>query len=303
MGKIITNSISFFDEAGYVQIADVISQDGFEDNYGISDISVFEEYHNLIFDCSETNAEKMMKTFMSEYPNAHWRWMKNDGEIILSISSYDSEGFSCDPINKTMEEIAADSKYGCGGSCADCTHDCAGGCHGEGCTCGECASEAFSMEKTIEMINETVSSLEGEEYFSVLTAAYHEEVELYVKSQFPDEDEAEEAQDIFLNTMAFIAISAASCDGVYGQVEHKYVSYLVNGTSPEKIREIIDNDTLMSEEGINERLKVLGLWRDAEKLQSCDVRRLFLTICVYLCACDGRVNEKEYAFLRRIEAA
>ncbi|MBQ9950153.1 MAG: hypothetical protein IJO93_05485 [Clostridia bacterium] len=291
--KTVTSSVVAYGEESFAAISAVLEK--YETELGICDIALLEEYSNIIFDSSKAAAEKVMEYVRNTYQSVYWRHMISDGENILTISTYDETGFSSESIGKSMEEIALESTYSCSGNCSECSGDCHGE-HSQGCDCDECKAAEFDLMQTVEMFDEMASGEEGEMLLSTLVPAFFEELERFVNEQ-TDEDSAEEVYDLFLNMLIQIMLAAAVSDGSYTLREHECIERITGEMEFERTKSAL-SEMLPDSESIS---RAMSYWREAEKC-GCEVRRLTLMICVYLCSADGKVNEKELHFLESLSA-
>lgn len=296
----VTNSIVAVTDESYEIISKAL--ESCENELSLSDIALLPDYANILFDCEEKSSHAFMEILRTKYSDAAWRLMMSEGETIKSIFVFDGKSFTAEAVGKTMDEIAAESRFSCSGNCSECSSDCnhshVDGCscthiHGEECDCDEYRAEAFSLDDTVEMFNEIAQEPE-DVFYQTLVNAYLEELNRFVSEQSAEDD----VLDIFLNSIAQIVISAAACDGSYTLREHGAVEQLIGETDFDRMKKsladiIPDNESLC---------RSLGYWRETERY-GYEMRRYILMLCTFVCCVDGEVNEKEYAFLNMLTTA
>lgn len=291
--NMVTNSIIVFKEEDFHRMAEAIGE--YEAEMGLEDIALLEEYSNIIMDCAEENADALMKIIREKHSDLYWRWMESNGDLILKITVYDENGIVSERIDKSMDDIALESTYQCSGNCSECSGDCE---HGDGCNCGECSREKFSLEQSVEMINELAFNGEGEEFYSTLVKAFLEELKAFTEAQTEGNEEAEEVYDLFLHMLTQIVLIAASRDGNYTLREHDCIEEITGEMDFDRTKAALPNITPDDESMIC----AMKYWHDAEGF-GCDVRRLVLMMCVYLCSTDAPVNDTEMKFLEMLASA
>ena len=289
----VTNSIVAATDESYDIISAVIEKH--EKELSLCDIALLPDYGNILFDCEEENAHKLMDILRTEHKECTWRLMMSEGETIKSIYVFDGSSFTSETVGKTMDEIAAESSFSCSGNCSECHHD---NCdchheHGDDCDCEECRAEEFSLDDTIEMFNEIAKEAE-DAFYPTLVNACLEELHRFVDEQSEDE----EVLDIFLNSIAQTVIAAAACDGTYSLREHTAIEILIGETDFDRMKNSL-HDIIPDDDSLCQSLKY---WREAQSY-GYELRRYILMLCTFVCAVDNNVNETEHSFLEMLTRA
>lgn len=290
MSRQISSTISFVSEEGYKNVIDAFEKNNWEELYALSDISLLDEYLNIIFDCDEGSCDAIMKNLILMFPDTYWRLTKNDGEVILSISSFDNNGLSCEQINKTLDDIAKDSTYACGASCDDCDRDC-----NEKPSRSE--ADNIDIQRLCAMVEELANSPYEEEYFYTIGRAYRIEIERHMYAQFKDNEEADESSDIMLDAMLSLLAKMALVDGSYTQKEQDCIANVMTIFPYESVHERLEYVT----GDLTYQLGTMKFWREMERVIDCKIRELFLIMCIYVGLCDGPLNDKELGFIKELE--
>ena len=293
----VTNSIVAATDESYDIISAVIEQ--YEKELSLCDIALLPDYGNILFDCLEENAHKLMDILRTEHMDCSWRLMMSEGETIKSIYVFDGINFTSETVGKTMDEITAESQFSCSGNCSDCSSDCHhDNCeshneHGGDCECEECRAEEFSLEDTIEMFNEIAKESENG-FYSTLVNAYIEEMHRFVNEQSEDE----EGLDLLMNSVVLIIIAAAACDGTYSLREHTAIEMLIGETDFDHMKKSLP-DIIPDDDNLCKSLKY---WKAAQ-IYGYELRRYIIMLCTFVCAVDDNVNEDEYRFLNMLTKA
>lgn len=291
----VTNSIVTPDEEYFEIISGIIER--VEKEYDLRDTALLGDYLNIIFDCSRESAEAFMSLLQKEQPEVPWRLMMSEGEKVMSVYIYDGQSLTVEDIGKTMDEIALDAQFSCSGNCSECT---SGGCghehnHGEGCDCGECRAQEFSLDETIGMFTEMMR--EGDDgFFGVLANAFREELRSFTEEQ--SGDDADEAYDVFMNNIAQIILACAGSDGSYTETEHALIEDIFGQMDFKRMKGFVQ----MMTKDDDDTMRTMKFWHEAETY-GCEIRRYILMLCTYVCCADGEINEKEHDFLEMLVSA